>query len=212
MIPLRLAQRVVHVFGVSNTDVDSLDASLLTGGAAPGAPYLPEVTHITTGRIRQHFPDERRTGSRRRTSNVGCTDSNALPSEGRGFDPHRAHTVVRSKVPTDQIAALIRANAGTWLAILAEYYDRWPAGYTTIAGRPRILMPCARRVPRDRARLNLMIRLDDPTYRTETRTARPSRTTRPSIGEGLARFGSSQQHSRTPLTANKATPHRDTLV
>jgi len=25
-----------------------------------------------------------------------------------------------SKVPTDQIAALIRANAGTWLAILAE--------------------------------------------------------------------------------------------
>jgi len=24
------------------------------------------------------------------------------------------------KVPTDQIAALIRANAGTWLAILAE--------------------------------------------------------------------------------------------
>ena len=88
-----------------------------------------------------------------------------MPSEGRGFDPHRAHTVVRSKVPTDQIAALIRANAGTWLAILAEdpellarrvRDDRWsPLEYSCHVRDVFHVMD---------ERLNLMIRLDDPTY------------------------------------------------
>jgi hypothetical protein len=70
-----------------------------------------------------------------------------------------------SKVPTDQIAALIRANAGTWLAILAEdpeplarrvRDDRWsPLEYSCHVRDVFHVMD---------ERLNLMIRLDDPTY------------------------------------------------
>jgi hypothetical protein len=58
-----------------------------------------------------------------------------------------------SKVPTDQIAALIRANAGTWLAILAE--DPEPLEYSCHVRDVFHVMD---------ERLNLMIRLDDPTY------------------------------------------------
>jgi len=45
-----------------------------------GPAYLPVVTRVTTGQIRQHFPDgetdEVHVDGR---SNTGCTDSNTLP-------------------------------------------------------------------------------------------------------------------------------------
>ncbi|MGD0876147.1 MAG: hypothetical protein ABSA14_14335 [Acidimicrobiales bacterium] len=84
-------------------------------------------------------------------------------------------------MPTDQIAALIRANAGTWLAILAEdpellarrvRDDRWsPLEYSCHVRDVFHVMD---------ERLNLMIRLDDPTSGEGEATAPPSQS-RPSV-------------------------------
>ena len=45
-----------------------------------GKAYSPVVTRVTTGRIRQHFPDEETDGAHvDGRSNTGCTDSITLP-------------------------------------------------------------------------------------------------------------------------------------